>query len=161
LTAQAQSPVEPMRICEYVHTALASLAQALETEPERQIRRLDILPERERRQVLYEWNATDVEYPAARSRAARSRAARSRAAGSRREECVHELFEGQVRKTPEAVAVVFENDFLSYAELNRRANRLAHYLRGLGVRPETLVGICIERSIEMVVGLLGILKAGA
>src|SRR5262249_56050348 len=129
--------VDAMHKIDHVSPALDQLAQYLETEPERQIRRLDILPERERRQVLYEWNATDVEYPAARSRAARSRAARSRAAGSRREECVHELFEGQVRKTPEAVAVVFENDFLSYAELNRPANPLAHSLKAPYASPQT------------------------
>ena len=94
----------------------------------------------ERRQALYEWNATDAEYP--------------------REKCVHELFEEQVEKTPDAVAVVFENDFLSYAELNRRANRLAHYLRGLGVGPDARVAICVERSLEMVIGAVGGAKGG-
>ena len=101
---------------------------------------MHLLPERERRQALYEWNATDAEYP--------------------REKCVHELFEEQVEKTPDAVAVVFENDFLSYAELNRRANRLAHYLRELGVGPDAQVAICMERGLEMVIGLSAILKAG-
>jgi non-ribosomal peptide synthetase component F len=125
LTAQVQSSIEPMRICEYMHTALASLVEALENAPGRAMHTLEALPERERRQVLYEWNATDVEYP--------------------REKCVHELFEEQVQKTPEAVALAFENDFLSYTELNRRANRLAHYLRGLGVESETRVTICLER----------------
>ena len=66
----------------------------------------------------------------------------------------------QVEKTPDAVAVVFEDQQLTYRELNKRANQLAHYLRKLGVGPEVLVGICVERSLEMVVGLLGILKAG-
>ena len=103
------------------------------------------MPEAERRQVLYEWNATQAEYPAA---------------GSRREKLVHELFEEQAERTPETVAVVFEDSTLSYGELNRRANRLAHYLRGLRVGPDARVGICLERSIEMVIGLLGVLKAG-
>src|ERR1700674_5625314 len=74
--------------------------------------------------------------------------------------CVHELFEAQTARTPEAVAVVFQDRQLTYRELNARANQLAHYLRGLGVGPETLVGLYVERSLEMVVGLLGILKAG-
>ncbi|HEY9830703.1 MAG TPA: amino acid adenylation domain-containing protein, partial [Stenomitos sp.] len=75
-------------------------------------------------------------------------------------QCIHELFEAQVRLTPDAVAVVFEQQQLTYQQLNQQANQLAHYLRKLGVQPEVLVGICMERSLEMVVGLLGILKAG-
>ena len=122
-----------------------TLLQSMVSDDAQEVGRLDILPEWERRQALYEWNATDVEYPAA---------------GSRREKCVHELFEEQVEKTPDAVAVVFENDSLCYTELNRRANRLAHYLRGLGVGPDARVAVCVERSLEMVIGLLAILKAG-
>src|ERR1700730_18078401 len=76
------------------------------------------------------------------------------------ERCIHELFEEQVRRTPDAVAVVFENQHFTYRELNCRANQLSHYLQSLGVGPEVLVGICVERSIEMIVGLLGILKSG-
>jgi amino acid adenylation domain-containing protein len=74
--------------------------------------------------------------------------------------CIHQLFETQVEQTPDALAVVFENQQLTYRQLNQRANQLAHHLRSLGVAPEVLVGICMERSLEMVVGLLGILKAG-
>ncbi|MFN7611466.1 MAG: AMP-binding protein, partial [bacterium] len=74
--------------------------------------------------------------------------------------CIHQLFEAQVGKSPEAVAVVFEDQELSYGELNANYKQLAHYLRGLGVKPDTLVAICVERSLEMVIGLLGILKAG-
>src|SRR5439155_10153737 len=73
---------------------------------------------------------------------------------------IHELFEEQVERTPDATAVVFEDQQLNYRELNKRANQLAHYLRKLGVGPEVLVGICMERSLEMIIGLLGILKAG-
>ncbi len=102
--------------------------------------RLPMMSERERRQILYEWNDTQVEFPS--------------------DKCVQELFEEQVQKTPEAVAVVFEEASLSYGELNRRANQLAHHLRALGVKPDERVAICVERSLEMVVGLLGILKAG-
>ena len=97
------------------------------------IDRLPLMPEAERQQVLYEWNATEAEYP--------------------RENCVHELFEEQVEETPDAVAVVFEEATLSYRELNGRANQLAHYLRELGVGPDERVAICLERSLEMVVGL--------
>src|SRR5882724_2509290 len=101
---------------------------------------LQILSEVDRRRVLVEINETGGEYSL--------------------EECLHELFEGQVERRPEGVAVVFGKEEVSYGELNRRANQLAHYLRRRGVGPETLVGMMIERSIEMVVGVLGILKAG-
>jgi amino acid adenylation domain-containing protein len=93
-----------------------------------------------RHKLLVEWNDTKVEFP--------------------RDRCIHELFEEQAARRPQAVAVSFEDRQLTYGELNRRANQLAHHLRALGVGPETLVGICVERSLEMVVGLLGILKAG-
>ena len=102
--------------------------------------RLPMLPESERHRVLYEWNDTKTEFPA--------------------DKCVHQLFEEQVSKTPDAVAVVFEEEELSYAELNRRANQLAHYLSELGVRPDDRVAICLERGFEMIVGLLAVLKAG-
>src|SRR5581483_2692535 len=90
--------------------------------------------------LLVEWNETAAEYP--------------------QDRCVHELFEEQAARTPEAVAVVYEGAALNYRQLNARANRLAHHLRGLGVGPDVIVGLCVERSLEMVVGLLGILKAG-
>jgi len=90
--------------------------------------------------MLVEWNDTAAPYP--------------------EELCIHQLVETQVARTPDAVAVVFEDQQLSYRELNQRANQLAHHLQGLGVGPETLVGISVERSLEMVIGLLGILKAG-
>ncbi len=74
--------------------------------------------------------------------------------------CIHQMFEIQVERSPDTIAVVFENTQLTYRQLNQRANQLAHHLRSLGVKPEVLVGICLERSLEMIVGLLGILKAG-
>src|SRR5205807_1352517 len=77
-----------------------------------------------------------------------------------KDQCVYQLFEAQVERTPDAVAVIFEEQQLTYHELNVRANQLAHHLRTLGVGPEVLVGLCMERCLEMVVGLLGILKAG-
>jgi amino acid adenylation domain-containing protein len=94
----------------------------------------------ERHRLLIEWSATASEYPADR--------------------CVHDLFAEQAARTPDAVALVYEDQGLSYGELDRRANQLAHHLRGLGVGPEVVVGLCVERSLEMVVALLGILKAG-
>jgi amino acid adenylation domain-containing protein len=98
------------------------------------------LTEAERYQLLVEWNATQAAYP--------------------RDKCFHQLFEAQVERTPDAVAVVLENEHSTYRELNIKANQLAHYLQELGVGPEVLVGLCVERSLEMMVGLLGILKAG-
>src|SRR5690349_6092808 len=74
--------------------------------------------------------------------------------------CIRVFFEEHVRKGPDAVAVVFEGSSLSYGELNRRANQLAHYLRGLGVKPDARVAICLERGLEMIIALLGVLKAG-
>jgi amino acid adenylation domain-containing protein len=112
----------------------------LENAPQTAVRALQVLGEAERRQVLYEWNQTQKEWsgPA----------------------CLHELFEKQALRTPHALAVAYEDSSLTYAELNIQANRLAHYLRELGVRPDARVAICLERSLEMVVGLLAVLKAG-
>jgi amino acid adenylation domain-containing protein len=99
-----------------------------------------LLSDADRYKVLELWNDTQSRYP--------------------KNLCVHQLFEAQVERTPDAIAVVFEDQSLTYRELNQRANQLAHYLRTLGVAPEVIVGIYLDRSIEMIVGLLGILKAG-
>ncbi|WP_122826868.1 non-ribosomal peptide synthetase, partial [Burkholderia pseudomallei] len=104
------------------------------------VARLPLLDEAERKQVVYAWNATERDYPI--------------------EQCIHQLFEAQVDRKPEAIALTFDGQRLSYAELNARANRLAHYLQARGVGPDRLVALCAERGIEMVVGLLAILKAG-
>jgi non-ribosomal peptide synthetase component F len=140
LTAQTEAWVGPKRVCEYMSRALESLTGALEAEPRAVLSRLEVLPERERRQVLYDWNDTALEYTS--------------------EKCIHELFEEQVRLAPGATAVVFEGQEVSYGELDRRANQLAHYLRRQGVAPDARVGICVERGVGMIVGLLGVLKAG-
>ena len=124
------------------------LLEGIVAEPETLVSRLPLLTEMERQRILVEWNDTGAPYP--------------------QDKCVHELFEEQVAQTPDAVAVVFpstgsgqgEDEKVSYFELNARANHLAHRLRGLGVGPEVLVGLFVERSVEMVVGLLAILKAG-
>jgi amino acid adenylation domain-containing protein/non-ribosomal peptide synthase protein (TIGR01720 family) len=108
--------------------------------PECSIAQLPLLTKAERKELLYEWNDTATEYS--------------------EQLCVLQLFERQVEQTPEAIAVVFKDQQLTYQELNQRANQLAHYLRRLDVGPETLVGICVERSLEMVIGILGIFKSG-
>ena len=118
-----------------------NLLEAMVAGETQVVDRLPMLAAAERHQVLYGWNDTKIDFPS--------------------DKCVHELFEEQVERTPEATAVVFEDDSLSYAELNAKANRLAHYLRELGVRPEDRVAICLERGLEMIVGLLAVLKAGA
>jgi amino acid adenylation domain-containing protein len=135
-----QASVAPERVCSLMDAALEGLAEALEQASERPLRSLNVLPEAERLQVVEEWNATDAPFPG--------------------DSCVHELFEQQAERTPDAVAVVYQEESLTYAQLNARANQLAHHLRGLGVGPDARVGICAERSLEMVVGLLAILKAG-
>ena len=117
-----------------------TLLEGIVADANRRVSELAMLTEAERRQLLVDWNDTEVDYP--------------------RDLCVHQLFEAQVERSPDAVAVVFGDESLTYGALNRRANRLARRLRGMGVGPEVLVGLCVERSLEMVVGLLGILKAG-
>lgn len=107
---------------------------------DRPIAELSILPEQESQMLLTEWHGAGMAYP--------------------QDTCLHHLFEAQAKRTPDAEALVFENERLTYRELNRRANQVAHRLRALGVGPETLVGLCAKRSLEMVVGVLGILKSG-
>ncbi|MFN6484866.1 MULTISPECIES: non-ribosomal peptide synthetase [unclassified Nostoc] len=117
-----------------------TLLEGVVANPEQPLAQLPILTQTQQHQLLVEWNNTQTDYP--------------------REYCIHELFEAQVERSPDAIAVVFGDQHLTYRELNHRANQLAHYLRSLGVKPEVLVGICVERSLEMAIGILGILKAG-
>jgi amino acid adenylation domain-containing protein len=117
-----------------------TLLESIVENPQQPVSLLPLLTQREQHQLLVEWNNTKAEYPS--------------------NKCIHQLFEEQVERTPNAVAVVCSGQQLTYNELNRRANQLAHYLQSLGVKPDELVGICVERSLEMIVGLLGILKAG-
>src|SRR5438270_6121374 len=117
-----------------------TLLEGIVANPERHLSDLPLLTASERQQLLVEWNATSKAYP--------------------QDQCIHELFESQVERTPEAVALICGGKQLSYQTLNQQANQLAHYLRKHGVGPEVRVGLCMERSVEMVVGLLGILKAG-
>jgi amino acid adenylation domain-containing protein len=117
-----------------------NLLSAIVANPHQTVSELPLLSESERQQLLFDWNDTQTNYP--------------------QDKCIHQLFEEQAAKTPDAVAVGFEAQELTYRQLNERANQLAHHLQTLGVKPEVLVGICVERSLEMVVGLLGILKSG-
>ena len=119
---------------------LQTLLENLIANPDQCISILPMLKEPERHQLLVEWNDTKTDFPF--------------------DKCIHQLFEERVELTPQAVAVVYEQQQLTYQQLNRKANQLAHYLQGLGVGPEVLVGICLERSLDTVIGLLGILKAG-
>jgi amino acid adenylation domain-containing protein len=140
LTALVAASVGAARVCALMHTALASLAAALEEAPETPLTALEVLPAAERALLLDEWNATDERYPD--------------------DVCLHELVEQQAARTPDAVALVFADEQVSYAELDRRATRLAEELRAAGVGPDVRVGVCLERSVELVVALLGVLKAG-
>ncbi|MEO8041987.1 MAG: amino acid adenylation domain-containing protein [Acidobacteriota bacterium] len=109
-------------------------------DPEKTVSRLPLLGDADRDQQVVEWNATARDYP--------------------RDRCVHELFEEQVARTPDRIAVEAEDGKLTYAELNLRANQLAKYLRSIGTTHESLVGLCVERSLDMMIGLLGIMKSG-
>jgi len=116
------------------------LLESAISQPDQRISDLKMLTQADERQLLIEWNATQLERSPT--------------------DCIHELFEKQVAKTPEAIAVISETGSLTYLEVNKRANQLAHYLRSLGVGPEELVGVCLERSMDLIIALLGIMKAG-
>ena len=106
----------------------------------KEIKQYPLLSPDQHQQIIYEWNATERAYPA--------------------DKTIHQLFEEQATKTPHNIAVIFEDKQLSYKELNESANQLAYYLQEKGVKPETLIAIACERSLEMIIGILGILKAG-
>lgn len=110
------------------------------TNPSQRVQDINILTEAEQRLLLVEWNDTGADYP--------------------HDQCIHHLFESTVDQNPEAIAVIFEQQQLTYGELDQRANQLVHYLKQLGVGPEKIVAICVKRSLEMIVSILGVLKAG-
>ncbi|BEN70633.1 TPA: amino acid adenylation domain-containing protein [Serratia marcescens] len=140
LTAQVTETVDAQRVCDYMVQALSSLAQALEQAPETPVCSLAVVPEAERELLLHGWNRTERDYPLDQTLAA--------------------LFEQQVHRTPDATALVSGAESLSYAQLNARANRLAHALIARGVGPDSRVAVCAERGLNMVTALFGILKAG-
>ncbi|HEX8288570.1 MAG TPA: amino acid adenylation domain-containing protein [Pyrinomonadaceae bacterium] len=116
-----------------------TILEAAAENPEQRLTNIPLLTARERQQMLIEWNRFDAEVPPV---------------------CLHQLFEAHAERTPDATAVVWNNERLSYGELNARANQLAQFLRKQGVKPETIVGVYVERSFEMIIGVLGVLKAG-
>ena len=140
LTAMTPSQIGAARVCGYMQQALAGLVEALEQTPQQALNRLSVLADAERQHLLFGLNATEVDYNL--------------------EQTIHGLFETQVARTPWAPAVAADEQPLTYAELNARANQLARHLRELGVGPDSRVAICVERGLDMVVGLLAILKAG-
>ena len=115
-----------------------TLLENIANNPQESLIKLPVLTDAQQ-QLLTEWNSTQAEYP---------------------QQCIHELFAAQVERTPDATAVIFEDEKLTYQELNVKANQLAHYLRSTGVQPEVLIGISLERSMEMVIAILAVLKAG-
>ena len=117
-----------------------TLLEGIVANPEQPIAQLPLLSESELDNLLVGWNNTQLDYP--------------------QDRCIHQLFESVVEQNPDAIALVFGDEKLSYKELNIRSNKLAHYLKKLGVKTEVLVGLCVERSFDMVIGMLGILKAG-
>ena len=140
LTAQVAAPADAAYVCTYMVTALQGLVDALEHDPLTFMTRLSILPDDQQALVLYGFNNTLEAYPS--------------------QALIHELFEAHAARAPDAIAVVCEDESLTYSELESQANRLAHHLIRLGVQPDDRVAICVERSLDMVVGLLAILKAG-
>jgi len=140
LTAQTVEGIDAGRMTAYLMTAMSRLLEALHDKPSRPILSLPILPEGERRQLLEEFNSPRRPFPG--------------------ESLIHSQFEVQVRRTPDAIAVEEGTSTLSYDALNRKANRLAHALLGLGVRPDDRVALCIGRSVPSVVSMLAVLKAG-
>jgi arthrofactin-type cyclic lipopeptide synthetase B len=141
LTVMTPSRIGAARLGQYMENALTALVEALEHTPQQALNRLTVLPDEERQALLFGLNATDVDYDL--------------------QQTLHGLFEAQVQRTPQAVAVVAGEQALSYTQLNERANRLAGHLLSLGVQVDSRVAICVERSLEMVIGLLAINKAGA
>ncbi|PKH63816.1 non-ribosomal peptide synthetase, partial [Halomonas sp. Choline-3u-9] len=139
LVGQVSRIIGAQRLCDYLRTAIAGIVEKLQAKPKQSLSEISLLRADEK-QLLSEWGENTQQYSATAP--------------------IHQLIERQAAVTPETTALVFQDQSLSYAEFNARANQLAHYLICLGVKPEARVGIAMERSIEMVVGLLAILKAG-
>jgi len=117
-----------------------NLLERIIVNPQAKLSELSLLSDTEKQQILIKWNNTQVNYP--------------------QDKCIYQLIEEQVERTPDNIAVVFENQHLTYRELNNKANQLAHYLQSLGVKPDVVVGISTERSLEIVIAILAIFKAG-
>ncbi|MGH2900803.1 MAG: AMP-binding protein, partial [Solirubrobacteraceae bacterium] len=142
LDAMVSERIGAERVCAYMQTALEQLVHAFEHAPAQAIRSLDVMPAAEREQVVTAWNQV------------------REAHGDGSAACVHQRFEAQAQRTPEAIALVHWAAKISYGELNARANRLAHHLRTLGVGPDQRVAICLPRGIDLITAILAVLKAG-
>jgi amino acid adenylation domain-containing protein len=140
ITSQVVVSISPDRICDLMHRALEHLALALETTPTMPVRQLQVLPSAERALLMETWSETGATYPTDR--------------------CMHQLFEDQAAKTPGAIAVIQDEVQITYAQLNVQANRLAHRLIAVGVRPDSRVALCVARRPHMIIAVLAILKAG-
>jgi amino acid adenylation domain-containing protein len=153
LTLEAEEEADGLRLCFEYNSQLfrpetirrmlghfQNLLEAIVANPAQRVTDLSLLTDSERYQILNEWNGNRLAFP--------------------EDTCIHALFEAQVERTPDAIAVELQGGQLTYRELNARANQLAHFLRKKGVGPDTLVGICVQRSLQMLVGMLGVLKAG-
>ena len=153
LTLEAEEAPEGLRVCFEYNSELfrsetirrmlghfQNLLKAIVADPAQRVTDLPLLTDSERHQILNEWNENRLAVP--------------------EDSCIHTLFEAQVEQTPNAIALEYRSESLTYRQLNQRANQLAHFLRNKGVGPDTLVGICVHRSPEMLVGMLGVLKAG-
>ncbi|MDX7988952.1 amino acid adenylation domain-containing protein, partial [Xenorhabdus sp. 12] len=141
LMTQTIAEIDSVRVLNYLITAISGLVDALNHAPQQSILQIPILPAAEQQQLLVDFNATQADFSP--------------------DVLVHQLFEAEVARHPADIAIMCKDQSLSYDELNRRANRLAHHLIALGVQPDDRVAMCVERSLDMAVGLLGILKAGA
>ncbi|WP_240326946.1 AMP-binding protein, partial [Pseudomonas syringae] len=141
LTVQTVPLIDGARICAYMQQTLSNLVNALEQAPQTPLHAIAILPDSEREQLLEQWKQPGTAYTS--------------------ETPIHLQFEARAAQQPDAVALVFEEQTLSYGELNARANQVAHRLLAHGVRPDDRVAICVERGPAMIIGLLGILKSGA
>ncbi|MEA5517927.1 amino acid adenylation domain-containing protein [Limnoraphis robusta] len=130
---------EPTTINQFLEH-FSILLQEIITHPEQRLGEFNFLTTTEKQQLLIDWNNTQVDYPET--------------------QCIHELFQAQVEQNPDAIAIVVENQYLTYHTLNYQSNQLAHYLQNLGITSESFVGVCVERSPEMLIAILAILKAG-
>jgi len=141
IVAQVYDSLSPDDLLDYYECTIRNVLLALEENPETGLSKIEVLSSNQRERVLYQYNITEKNYP--------------------KDIVIHEWFEAKTREFPESIALVYDQQTLTYAELNTQANQLAHYLVEKRVTPDTLIGLYMDRSIEMVVGILGIVKAGA
>ncbi|KAF9343358.1 hypothetical protein BGX26_005861, partial [Mortierella sp. AD094] len=139
LSSQAVYPIDALRLCEYMQESLKSLVDALEHSPSMKVRDIEIIPSVEREMLLQTWNTTDTAYP--------------------NHQFIHKLFENQAKESPDAIAVAYDDQSLTYRELNTRANRRAIHLRDRGIKPGCFVVTMLERSFELIITQIATLKA--